>query len=116
MQLWAQSNGTFTGLPVQNPYTGTVSMPVATGFTITSPLSEAYVPWGGVVSTQVSFPSSLTVNSVTYYYNDGPVGSSTQPPFNLQFRPDTHGVSTLRAVGTLTGGGTVEAQTTIVVQ
>ena len=115
VQIWAQSGGVIVSGNPAIPY-GVTPQPIASGFTITSPLNGTYVPWGVAINGSVSYPNDLQVTQVSYYYNGGLAGVSTQPPFAIQFRPDMHGVGNIRAVGLLSNGSTVEANSTVSVQ
>lgn len=114
VQLWAQSNGTFTGITGPNIPTepGT---PSPTGFSIVSPSQGATISWGPAFTASVSYPSSMQVTQVTYYVNNSLAAVSTQAPFTTLLNPQGHGVETLRAVAQ-TPNGDVEASATFTVQ
>ena len=113
VQLWAQSNGTFTGVGGGVNAVGPV--PTVSVFSIISPVSGSYVPWGQQIGVAVSLPTDLQIQQVTYYLDGGLAGSVTQPPFSMLISPNQHGPAQLRAVAT-TPNGPVESNTTFTVQ
>jgi 1A family penicillin-binding protein len=120
VQLWAQSNGTFTGLTGQDtaasstPGTGG-GVPTATGLTITSPSQGTTISWGPAFTASVSYPTTMQISQVTYFINGSLVGVSTQAPFTALLNPQGHGVENLRAVAQ-TQNGNIEANSTFTVQ
>jgi hypothetical protein len=117
VQLWAQTNGTYTGIPGVDTTGGTAGTPVtgSTGFTITSPVSGGSVSWGPAFTASVSYPPTMQISQVTYYLNNSLAAVSSQAPFTAMLNPQGHGVETLRAVAT-TPSGNVEASVIFNVQ
>jgi membrane peptidoglycan carboxypeptidase len=114
VQLWASSNGAFTGTTGQNT-SGVVIPAPQSSFSITSPSAGVVIPWGPAFSATVSVPQGMQVSQVTYFINGSLVAVSNQPPFSATLNPQIHGISTLRAVAT-TPQGSIEAQTIFSVQ
>jgi 1A family penicillin-binding protein len=114
VQLWAQSNGTFTGVSTPGIVPGVIA-PAPTGFMITSPLPTTIIPWGPSFTVTVSYPIELQISQVTYYMNGGLVAVVTTPPFSTQLNPPGHGTVSLRAVAT-TPSGPIETQTVFAIQ
>ncbi len=114
VQLWAASNGQFTGasstFPGETPNT-----PTPTSFLITSPSAGSTVPWGTPVTVTVSYPPTQQILQVTYFLNGGLAGTSVQPPFTATLQPGAHGVTTVRAVAA-TSNGSIENSITFTVQ
>lgn len=116
VQLWAQTNGQFTGITGENTVgTTPTTVPTSPGFMITSPAQGGTVPWGPAFMASVSYPPNIQVTQVTYYLNGALSAVANQPPFTALINPQQHGVETLRAVAT-TPSGTIEAQSTFSVQ
>jgi hypothetical protein len=82
---------------------------------ISSPQDGQYYPWGVPVTATVSYPSSLSVTSVSYFVDGGLVGTSAQPPFAIRFNPGRHGPTVIRAIAQ-TSQGQIETTTTFSVQ
>lgn len=104
------TNAVPTFLPGQGP-----AAPVNTGFMISSPQDGQYYPWGVPVTATVSYPSSLSVTSVSYFVDGGLLGTATQPPFSVRFNPGRHGPTVIRAIAQ-TSQGQIETTTTFSVQ
>lgn len=115
VQLWAQSNGQFTGINGINTVGTSGGTAVPSGFTIAQPVSGATVQWGSAFTASVLYPSDMQITQISYYLNGNLAAVSTQAPFTTLLNPLSHGVETLRAVAQ-TSSGTVEAETTITVQ
>jgi len=113
VQLWVQGAG--AGMINLLPGAAIGSPTTNSGFAILSPGTGSFVPWGVSVGVAVSLPSDQHISQVSYYFNGGLVGVSSQTPFSLNFRPDTHGPAVLKAVAQ-TGSGTLEATTPFTVQ
>lgn len=110
VQLWAQSNGQFTGIQGENTLGTPITVtPAPSGFMIVSPAANGVVPWGLAFNVAVSYPPDMQVSSVSYYLNSGLAAVANQPPFSTLINPEQHGVDTLRAVAT-TPSGPVETQ------
>jgi len=115
VQLWAQSNGSFTGITGPATAIGGGGTPAPSGFTITSPTQGSTVSWGPAFTASVSYPSSMQISQVSYFLNNSIAAVSTQAPFTALLNPLGHGVETLRAVAQ-TQNGNVETETTFTVQ
>lgn len=115
VQLWVQSNGSFTGIHGQSTSSGGSSAPVPSGFTITSPTLGATLPWGPAFTVTVSYPPTMQISQVSYFINGGLVGVSNQAPFTVLLNPQGHGVENIRAVAK-TPNGDIEAYSTVTVQ
>ena len=113
VQLWAQSNGTFTGAVGSGSAAGIV--PAANVFSIIAPVAGAFVPWGPQFTASVSLPPDIQIQQVAYYLDGGLAGVSTQAPFTMLISPNQHGQARLRAVAT-TPNGPLESNTTFTVQ
>jgi len=112
VQLWAAAGG----IPVTLPNGGQiVNGPIVSAFAISEPGIGSYVRWGYPFTASVSFPSALSVTSVSYYLNGTPAGTATTPPFSAQISPKDHGPAILRAVAN-TNGAPVEASIPITIQ
>lgn len=116
VQLWAGSNGAYTGTPGSNS-SGNISpsAPTPTGFSITSPAQGTTIPWGFAFNVSVAYPPDMQVSQVTYFLNGGLAAVSSAPPFSTTLNPQGHGVSTVRAVAS-TPNGSVESTVTFSVQ
>lgn len=115
VQLWAQGAGAGM-IMIQTLPGATIGAPPAnSGFAILSPGNGSFVPWGVSIGAAVSLPPNQRVSQVSYYFNGGLVGVSSQPPFSLTFRPDTHGPAILKAVAQI-DSGTLEATAPFTVQ
>ncbi len=113
VQLWAQSNGAFTGVTGDSSPVGIV--PAAHVFSIVSPIAGSFVPWGPQFQAQVTVPSDMQVSQVSYYLNGGLEGVTTQPPYTVLISPSQHGTAQLKAVAT-TPNGLIESNTSFTVQ
>src|SRR6185503_18615753 len=97
VQLWAAAGGVPVVLP--NTQQPTASGPITTSaFTITEPATGTYVRYGYSFTVSVRFPSTVQVNSVSYYLNGVLVGTATGMPFSAQISPRDRGPAVLRAV------------------
>jgi 1A family penicillin-binding protein len=116
VQLWAASNGTFTGISGSStPGTLTPPTPISSGFSITAPAPGTTVPWGLAFNVSVSYPPDMQVSQVTYFLNDSLAAVSNAAPFSALLNPIGHGVATVRAVAN-TPTGSVESRVTFSVQ
>src|SRR6185369_12286098 len=70
VQLWAQSNGSFTGITGPATAIGGGGTPAPSGFTITSPTQGSTVSWGPAFTASVSYPSSMQISQVSYFLNN----------------------------------------------
>ena len=117
VQLWVSQGGalalgasTSPAFPVGGP-----AVPAANPLSFVSPQNGQYFPWGMPVTAQVSYPSSLSVSSVSYFVDGGLVGVASQPPFAVRFNPSRHGPTVIRALAQ-TSEGTLENSMTFLVQ
>jgi membrane peptidoglycan carboxypeptidase len=125
VQLWAASNGQFTGIYGTNVATGsstgnvinggTGGVQSSSGFTIVMPSNGSSVPWGPAFAAAVSYPSTMQVSQVSYYINGALAAVATQAPFTALLNPQGHGVETLRAVAQ-TPNGNIESTISFSVQ
>ncbi|MBI5470497.1 transglycosylase domain-containing protein [Candidatus Kaiserbacteria bacterium] len=113
VQIWAASNGQFTG-GSSSTYPGNIG-PIVSSFSITSPATGAIIPWSGAIPVTVAYPAGMQILQVTYFLNGSLAGSSIQPPFAVSVTPNGHGPTTIRAVAA-TALGSVENSVTFTVQ
>lgn len=116
VQLWAAGIPLSSTTPLMLQSSGVPAATVpAVRFSIVSPGSGQYYPWGLPVVASVSLPAGVSVASVSYYADGVLVGTTSQPPYTISFSPAQRGPSILRAVAQ-TSSGTLETTTTFVVQ
>ncbi len=122
VQLWAQSNGTFTGITGSStipgtPIPGETPVPINTppAITIVNPTPGTNIPWGPAFNVSISYPSDMQISQVTYFLNGSLASVATQAPFSTLLNPAGHGVQTVRAVAT-TPAGNFEKSVTFTVQ
>jgi 1A family penicillin-binding protein len=118
VQVWAQQNpGSIGGASVTAPTSpSSATSPAASTLQITSPQAGTSIPYGLPITLASSDQGTTPIASVSYYINGSLAGSSAHAPFTVTFNPGTHGVETLRAVGTHPDGTTEETTITFTVQ
>ncbi len=119
VQQWVAS-GSATALgeiasPASIPGTAPAGPVQPSGFSLLSPAVGSLAPWGVTLNASVTTPHGVQIAQVSYYLNGGLVGTSSQAPFAIQFRPDQHGTAVLRAVAQ-SSSGTLETSTMFTVQ
>ena len=118
VQQWAQTNGSLIGggvVPPINDLGDGGNSTTVTSLSITSPAVGTFIAWQQIVSLSVAYPSTIDIQSVTYYINGTEVGTASSPPFTLTARPMGHGPTIIRAVAH-TPGGNIEATEAVSVQ
>ena len=109
VRLWAAEHGIIEGTAVfgvsfpDNGGAGTITQPI---FRLVSPAANARYSANQLLPLSVGFPSELGITSVSYYFDNTFMGTSTQPPFTISIVPEKSALlrHTLRAVGTGFGG------------
>ena len=91
--LWAGQNpllnGGSTTTPAQNTFTD---------FLIANPYPGARVGSDSTITASIEYLDTFSINSVTYYLNNNPIGTVTNAPFELSFKVGGAGNAALKAV------------------
>ena len=95
VQAWFSGSPLSAGAPLQLP---------GGSFIITAPQDGAVVSGENAIAISVFHPNPASVNRISYYLNDAPIGESAAAPFSLSFSSPVRGSATLRAVAESSSG------------
>jgi 1A family penicillin-binding protein len=114
VQLWAAGQAlpsTITPGPV-----GTTTTETGTGFKILSPQFGSFIQPNTQMVVSSYHPNPQNIATVSYFLNDAPIGTATQPPYTISYVPTNRGPSVLKAVAQTTTGALESQQISITVQ
>ncbi|MFA7310154.1 MAG: hypothetical protein WC050_04595, partial [Candidatus Paceibacterota bacterium] len=69
-----------------------------------TPQQGAYIQPNMQMPISSFYPYPSNIRQITYYLNDAPIGSATQPPYAITYVPTNRGPSILKAVAETTTG------------
>lgn len=67
-------------------------------FAIILPLANSSLSGSTAIPVLITYPAGIHVSKVSYFLNETPVGSSSEPPFYFSFNTSSRGTSNLKVV------------------